>query len=131
MPAAFISRVSNAKVFAEAGVCPLSDKLTQKQLQLFGKVALSPAGSPLRRDTFVDGSLIPHIGCYVRRRGRPRQDWTSSVLNQGRRLFGHSRLNELLTDTSVKMEPKMQGFMIFPFVSDDNFPFVSCCIFIT
>ena len=100
IPAAFISRVSNAKVFAEAGVCPLSDKLTQKQLQLLGKVALSPAGSPLRRDTFADGSLIPQIGCYVRRRGRPRQDWTSSVLNQGRRLFGHSRLNELLTDTS-------------------------------
>ena len=62
-----------------------------------GKVALSPAGSPLRRDTFVDGSLDPQIGRYVRRVGRPRQDWTSCVLNEGRRLVGNTKLNELLT----------------------------------
>jgi len=100
IPPAFISRVSNAKVFAQAGVRPLSHQLLQKQLRLLGKVAFSPAGSPLRRDTFVDDSLRPQIGRYIRRIGRPRQDWTSCVLGEGRRLLGDTRMNQLLTDTS-------------------------------
>ena len=84
-------------MFAQAGVRPLSEQLLHKQLRLLGKVALSPAGSPLRRDTFIDGTLNPQIGRYVRRLGRPRQDWTSCVLSEGRRLLGNTKLREMLT----------------------------------
>ena len=88
-------------MFSQAGVCPLSHQLLQRQLRLLGKVALSPAGSPLRRDTFFEGTLIPQIGRFVRRVGRPRQDWTSCVLSEGRRLMGDQRLNEVLTSESA------------------------------
>ena len=63
-----------------------------------GKVALSPTGSPLRRDTFIDDTLNPQIGRFVRRVGRPRLDWTTCVLKEGRRLLGNERLTELLSN---------------------------------
>ena len=91
---------TNAKVFAQAGVRPLSEQLLEKQLQLIGKVALSPAGSPLRRDTFFDGTLTPQIGRYVRRVGRPRQDWTTCLLQEARRLVGNAKMTESLANDS-------------------------------
>ena len=72
--------------------------MLRKQLRLMGKVTLSPERSLLRRDTFMDGTLTPQIGRFVRRVGRPRQDWTTCVLSEGRRLLGNTRLTELLTN---------------------------------
>ena len=97
---AFLSRVSNATVFARAGLTPFSDQLLKQQLVLFGKVALSPEGSPLRTNTFVDNTLMPQIGRFVRKVGRPRQNWTSELIKEGRSRLGHQRLHTLLQDTS-------------------------------
>ena len=72
IPAAFISRVSNATVLQNAGVAPFSQQLLKRQLLLLGKVVWSPADHPLRRDTFGSAGITPLIGRYVRRMGRPR-----------------------------------------------------------
>ena len=47
------------------------------QLSLLRKVALTAPGDPLRKDTFIDSTLTPQIGRFIRRVGRPRQDWTT------------------------------------------------------
>ena len=44
----FLSRISNASVFATAGVQPFTEQLRQRQLILLGKVARSSADGPLR-----------------------------------------------------------------------------------
>ena len=100
IPSAYISRISNAKVFERAGVAPLSHQLLRQQLCLLRRVAQSPAGGPMRRDTLVNDSLRPQIGVYIRRVGRPRQDWTSQLMREGSRLLGVGQFESLLLDRS-------------------------------
>ena len=80
---------------------PLTDQLLKQQLNLLRRVALSPADSPMRANTFAEGSLIPQIGCYVRRVGRPRQEWTSQLLREGAGRIGYAQFYSLLQDSSV------------------------------
>jgi len=97
VPSAYVTRVSNKTVFQRAGVLAFSDQVLRRQLLLLGKVAFSPADAPLRKDVFVEGSLRPQIGRYVRRVGRPRQDWLSEVWKSGAcRLGGELRMRALL-----------------------------------
>jgi len=99
IPAAFISRVSNSRVFEKAGVAALSKQVLYRQLLLLGKVARSDAGTPLRADTFVGNSLNPQMGRFIRRVGRPWLDWTSEVLKAGAQKLGsHSRMVVFLAD---------------------------------
>ena len=100
IPSAYISRISNASVYLRAGVKPLSEQLLKHQLLFLRKVALSGADSPVRRDTFVEGSLNPQIGRRVRKKGRPPQDWTSQLLRVGQERMGSSKFNEFLRDAS-------------------------------
>ena len=100
IPASFVSRVSNASVLKTAGMKPFSQQLLKHQLHLLRKVAIQEAGHPMRKDTFADASLIPQIGRYVRRIGRPRQDWTTQLLREGRERLGDTRFQTLLTDRS-------------------------------
>ena len=90
IPPAYVSRVSNVEVFRRAGVQPIRTLLLQRQLLLLGRVGRSPANNPMRRDTFVNETARPQVGRYVRRVGRPRQDWTTQLLAQATRLFGGS-----------------------------------------
>ena len=47
---------------------------------LYGKVARAPDADPLRMLTFVPGTLLPLSGGqYVRRVGRPRNEWVSML----------------------------------------------------
>ena len=72
---------------------------------LLGKVVLSSPDSPLRQDVFVDGSLQSQIGRYIRRVGRPRQDWLSQVWKGGLlRLGGAARMEELLRSQADNAE---------------------------
>ena len=97
IPAAFISRVSNASVYDKAGMPPMSVQVLRRQLLLLGRTARAPAGDPLRVDVFVESSLRPQVGRYVRRLGRPRQDWTTEVMKAAaQRLGSFNRLTELL-----------------------------------
>ena len=88
IPAAYVSRVSNSAVFEHAGTLPLSQQLLQQQLVLLGRVARAPVGDPLRRDTFVGQTLKPAVNQYVRRIGRPCQNWTEDLIKQGASLWG-------------------------------------------
>jgi hypothetical protein len=84
IPASYVSRVSNAEVLVRAGVRPLSEQLLLQQLCLFGKAARASEGSPMRVDTFRAGGIKPVIGHFIRKRGRPRQDWTNELLKVAR-----------------------------------------------
>ena len=55
----------------------------------------------MRMDTFVDASLIPQIGCLVRRVGGPRQEWTNQLMCLGRGLMGNLKFQALLSDQST------------------------------
>ena len=54
----------------------------------------------MRQNTFVGNTLSPQIGRFIRRVGRPRQDWTAQLLDEGSRLFGYEHFRRLLGDVS-------------------------------
>jgi len=58
------------------------------QLVLLGKVIRAPLGSPVQTATFIPNSLQPATTRYIRRVGRPRMEWTSTVLREDLRLAG-------------------------------------------
>ena len=99
IPAAYISRVSNEEVRQRAGVIPLSETILKRQLYLLRKVAISPQGDPLREDTFRESSILPQAGRYVRKIGRPRQEWCSELLKVGAERWGMTAFQNLLSDT--------------------------------
>ena len=61
IPSAYHSRVSNATVFARAGVKSLSSQLLDKQVSLLERVARAPAANPIRQCTFVGDSVRPQM----------------------------------------------------------------------
>ena len=87
IPHYFDSKVSNQTVYCQAGTLPLTEQLSKQQLNLLGAVARSPPDSPLRRNTFIGDTLQPTISHYIRRVGRPRTNWTESVLRDGAARF--------------------------------------------
>ena len=75
---------------------PLTEQILFRQLVLLGKVARSPADSLLRRCVFIDDTLIPEVGRFVRRVGRPRLDWTTELMKAGAIKFGSTATFEKL-----------------------------------
>ena len=106
IPASFVSRISNAAVLARAGVTLFSQQVLRHQLSLLRKVALAEPGDPLRKDTFIGSTLIPQIGCFIRRVGRPRQDWTTQLLREGRERFWYAKFQTLVSDCSTGAEAR-------------------------
>ena len=78
----FVSRVSNSSVLQQSGQVLYSRQLLRQQLLLLGRVARAPAADPLRKLTFAPGSLLPATGVYVRRVGRPRNEWAAMLLKE-------------------------------------------------
>jgi hypothetical protein len=100
IPAAYVSRISNAAVYEKAGMKPFSQQMLGHQMQLLRKVAVQQADHPLRIDTFEGDTLNPQIGRYIRRIGRPRQDWTTQLLREGRARVGTQMFDTLVSDRS-------------------------------
>ena len=73
---AYISRISNATVLQRAAQTTLGRQLLKQQLLQYGKIARAPENDALRKLTFCPGSLQPATSRYVRRIGRPRNEWT-------------------------------------------------------
>ena len=97
----FVSRISNKTVFTRAGVRPFSEQLLKHQFILLRTAAGSPDGHPLRKDTFADASFVPQIGRFVRRVGRPKQEWTNQLMQEGRQRMGATRFQTLLSDQTA------------------------------
>jgi hypothetical protein len=72
----YFSRVSNITVLERAGQKPLGRQLLKQQMLLYGRVARAPASDLLRNLAFVPGTLSPATSRYVRRVGRPQNEWT-------------------------------------------------------
>jgi hypothetical protein len=75
----FISRVSNEEVRTRANCRPLSSILTQRQLMLMGRLAARPDTDIMRQSVFSPGAFEPRKPVGRRRRGRPRNIWTTAV----------------------------------------------------
>ena len=82
IPPPHLSRVSNAEVLKRAEHVKASAALQALHLQLLGKILRTADDSPLRTVSFVPGSLQTAAGRYVRRVGRPRREWITTVLPQ-------------------------------------------------
>ena len=84
IPAAFISRISNAKVRKKCNkVWRFSTQVFQAQCHWLGHILRRPEDHPLRLVVFEPGSqLLPRLTGteYRRRRGRPRGDWAQTLI---------------------------------------------------
>ena len=74
-----ISRISNATVLSEAQQPKMRNQLLKQQLLLYGRVVRSSPSSTIRRVTFVGSSMQATTDRYVRRVGRPRNEWTTML----------------------------------------------------
>ena len=109
IPAAFVLRVSNTVVYEKAGMRPFSQEVVKHQLHLLREVAAQPAGHPARVDAFEGDTLTPQIGRYVCRIGRPRQDWTTLLLQEVRTRVGCQRFQSLISDRSEGAEVRWKA----------------------
>lgn len=72
---AYFSRVSNKIVIQKSDQKLFTTQLLKQQLLLYGRVARAPDTDLLRQLTFCPGSLRPATDRYVRKIGRPRNEW--------------------------------------------------------
>jgi len=99
---AFYSRVSNAEVLRRAGAKLATDILVEQQLTQLGKVLRAPQPSALHSTTLTAGTLEPATSHFIRRRGRPRKEWATTVLQEAyRRKHHHEDLYELASDKQI------------------------------
>ncbi len=89
IPHPMISHVSNAEVLLQAGRQPLTKSLQSRQLLLFGRIALLPQASPVRRVCFAPGTVTPRQFSGGRKRGRARTTWTQSTYALALQACGH------------------------------------------
>ena len=82
----FISHIPNVEVYRRSGHIPATKILAEIQLQMLGKIRQSPQRSQLHAATFMAGTTRSACDQYVRRVGRPRKEWLTTVLEyEGRR----------------------------------------------
>ena len=85
IPPSFISRISNARALERSGCRKLSDMIRDSQLKLLEKILREPSLKVLRDAAFHGNTLTPQTAAWVRRRGRPRQNWTEQLMGQRQR----------------------------------------------
>ena len=73
---AFYSRISNATVLRHSGQTSFELQLRRQQLMLYGRIARLPATDPRRSVAFCANTVHPLTSTYVRKVGRPRNEWT-------------------------------------------------------
>ena len=85
IPVSFVSRISNTEVLRRSGQTQATHLLQSMQLHLLGRVIRSPDGSLLKSVSFIPGTLRTAASRYVRRVGRPRKEWITTVLPEALR----------------------------------------------
>ena len=86
----FYSRISNRTVLQRAGQELFSVQLLKQQLLLFGLVARAADHDPLRRLAFPSGLIWPLADTYVRKQGRPKNEWTKMVYREAYKIVGQN-----------------------------------------
>ena len=86
---AFVSRVSNKSVLEESGQRSLEKQLLQQQLLLYGRIARAAPSDPLRSLAFIPGGLEPATSHYIRRVGRPRNEWATMLRKECSKMGAH------------------------------------------
>ena len=121
----FLSRMSNAEVFARAGV--LRASLLQRQLGLFGRLAMSDGACALRAAVLHPASLELKQASWDRRVGRPRQYWPTMV--RGHVVAAVGGEEELVSLLSARAASTMQTWNSAATKSQRGFPrqFVMRC----
>ena len=61
-------------------------QLTKQQLLLYGRIARSANDGVLRQLTFIPDSVRAATGRYVRRVGRPRNEWAVMLEKEARKM---------------------------------------------
>ena len=92
----FISRVSNAAVLKKAGQAELRCQLLRQQLLMYGRLARASNDDVLRQLTFIPDSTRPATGRYVRRVGRPRNEWAVMLEKETRKM--HADPSTIIND---------------------------------
>ena len=87
---AYVSRVSNVTVLQRAGQTELRLQLLTQQLLLYGRVVRLQEGHPMRQWTFCPNSQRPKTDQYVRRVGRPRNEWTRMMQIESQKVCTNS-----------------------------------------
>ena len=100
-------------VLNKDGCLQKPSQLARSQLSLFGLVARSQATDPLRKDTFALDTLEPSVGHYIRKVGRPRTNWTESMLKEGAARFGGKAAFSKCVQSSIKEQWKAHLNRIF------------------
>ena len=80
--ASFISRVPNTSVLQQSAQVRFGQQLLRQQLILYGRIARATPNDPLRKLTFVPGTLQSAANRYVRRVGRPRNEWAAMLAKE-------------------------------------------------
>jgi hypothetical protein len=99
----FLSRVSNKTVMQHASCKSASAQLLAMQLRLLRKVVLTESVHPLRSSCMVGDTLQPLVSHYIRRVGRPRKEWLSTVLPHGLQIVSGNAftIREMMLDKHV------------------------------
>ena len=81
IPVAYISRISNEEVRRRVQQQPLSVSIRAMQLKLLGQVLTNPDKDFLKDVAFQDGDVLrPSTAAYVRKVGRPKDNWAEKLI---------------------------------------------------
>ena len=78
-----------------AGMKSATELLTEQQLMQLGKVLRAPQDRASHHTSVIPGTLQTATARYVRRRGRPRKEWATTVLAEA---YKRKRQGELLEE---------------------------------
>lgn len=106
----YYSRVSNAAVLLQASWVSLSKQLQRRQVVYVGKVLRADASSPLRICSMVPGTTQPLVSHYIRRVGRPRREWPSTVLPIACQVAGGSHCIEVAAQDERRWKRLVRNF---------------------
>ena len=107
IPPAYYSRVSNAKVLQLAHCSKASELLMRRQLVLFGKVVRAPQDHPLRASSLIGNTWQPATSQYVRKVGRPRKEWITTVSREAFKRFGPMHVVAPMTQNAAGWKQKV------------------------
>eukprot|EP00746_Dinoflagellata_sp_MGD_P141506 gnl/MRDRNA2_/MRDRNA2_74605_c0_seq2.p1 gnl/MRDRNA2_/MRDRNA2_74605_c0~~gnl/MRDRNA2_/MRDRNA2_74605_c0_seq2.p1 ORF type:complete len:112 (+),score=5.43 gnl/MRDRNA2_/MRDRNA2_74605_c0_seq2:340-675(+) len=108
-----ISHVSNAEVLRRAAQRSFSKQLLKQQLKLYRNIACLEDGDVLRDFTFCPGSLRPTTERYVRRVGRPKNEWATQVRERAYRVaaIAPPKILDVLLKDKVEFERRLEIYI--------------------